>query len=54
LIGTGRRKPTINANGKFYGSSKESTNYVPILDPMTQMAIEVKHPVRDPKTPSSR
>ncbi len=54
LIGTDRRKPTINANGKFYGSAEESTDYVPILDPVTHTATEVKHPVHDPQTPSSR
>jgi hypothetical protein len=54
LIGTDRRKPTINANGKLYGSAEESTDYVPILDPVTHTATEVKHPVRDPPTPSSR
>jgi hypothetical protein len=54
LIGTDRRNPRINPNGKLYGSAEESTDYVPILDPMTHTASEVKHPVRDPKTPSSR
>jgi hypothetical protein len=54
LIGTDRRKPTVNANGKLYGSAEESTDLVPILDPMTNRASEVKHPVRDPKTPSSK
>ena len=54
LIGTDRRKPTINANGKFYGSAENSTDYVPILDPATHTASEVLHPVRDPKTPSHR
>ena len=54
LIGTDRRKPTLNPNGKFYGSPEESTDYVPILDPMTHTATEVKHPVRDPGTPSSK
>jgi hypothetical protein len=54
LIGTDRRQPTINPNGKLYGSAEESTDYVPILDPVTHTATEVKHPVRDPETPSSR
>jgi hypothetical protein len=30
LIGTDRRRPTINADGKFYGSPEESTDFVPI------------------------
>ncbi|MCI3953423.1 MAG: hypothetical protein K0R53_2923 [Burkholderiales bacterium] len=54
LIGTDRRKPTVNPYGKFYGSAEESTDFVPILDPMMHTATEVKHPVRDPKTPSSK
>ena len=54
LIGTDRRNPTLNANGKFYGSAEESTDFVPILDPVRNAATEVKHPVRDPKTPSSK
>jgi hypothetical protein len=54
LIGTDRRKPTVNANGKFYGSAENSTDYVPILDPVRHAASEVLHPVRDPKTPSHR
>jgi hypothetical protein len=54
LIGTDRRQPTVNANGKLYGSAEESTDDVPILDPTTHTATHVKHPVRDPQTPSSR
>jgi hypothetical protein len=54
LIGTDRRNPRVNANGKFYGSPEESTDYVPILDPGRNAASEVKHPVRDPNTPSSK
>jgi len=54
LIGTDRRKPTVNANGKLYGSPEESTDFIPILDPKTNTATSVKHPVRDPKTPSSK
>jgi hypothetical protein len=54
LIGTDRRKPTINANGKFYGSTEDSTDDFPILDPVTHTPTAVKHPVRDPKTPSTK
>jgi hypothetical protein len=54
LIGTDRRNPTLYPHGKFYGSAEESTDYVPILDPLTHTVTEVKHPVRDPQTPSSR
>jgi hypothetical protein len=54
LIGTDRRNPTLYPNGKFYGSPEESTDDVPILDPLEHTATEVKHPVRDPQTPSSK
>ncbi len=52
IIGTDKRKPTVNANGKFYGATEFSTDWLPILDPQTHTATEVFHPVRDPKTPS--
>ncbi len=54
LISTDRRKPTINAKGKLYGAPEESTDLFPVLDPNTHTASQVKHPVRDPKTPSSK
>jgi hypothetical protein len=52
LIGTDRRKPTLNAHGKLYGAPENSTDLWPVLDPRTHTATTVKHPVRDPKTPS--
>ena len=54
LISTDRRKPTVNANGKLYGAPEESTDFFPVLDPATHTAIQIRHPVRDPKTPSSK
>ncbi len=54
LIGTDRRKPTLNANGKFYGAPENSTDFWPVLDPLTHTATEVRHPVRDPNTPSHK
>ncbi len=53
-ISTDRRNPTVNANGKLIGTTEESTDFLPILDPITNTATEIKHPVRDPKTPSSK
>jgi hypothetical protein len=53
-IATDRRDPTVNANGPIYGSPEESTDFVPILDPVRNAKSEVKMPVRDPKTPSSK
>ena len=53
-ISTDRRNPTVNANGKLYGSTEDSTDFMPILDPAHNTASEVKHPVRDPNTPSAK
>ena len=53
-ISTDRRKPSVNANGKLYGTTEESTDFIPILDPAHNTATELKHPVRDPNTPSSK
>ena len=53
-VSTDPRNPRINAGGKIYGSPENSTDYVPILDPKTATASEVLHPVRDPKTPSTK
>ena len=54
LIATDRRKPTVNANGRLYGAPENSTDLWPVLDPVKHVAMEVKHPVRDPSTPSHR
>ena len=54
LISTDRRKPTINANGKLYGAPENSTDFFPVLDPKTHTATQIKHPVRDPKTPNHK
>jgi hypothetical protein len=53
-VSTDRRNPRINAGGKIYGSPENSTDFVPILDPKSATASEVLHPVRDPKTPSTK
>jgi len=54
LIGTDRRNPTLFPNGKLYGSPEDSTDYVPVIDPNTHQVSQILHPVRDPKTPSSK
>jgi hypothetical protein len=54
LISTDRRNPTINANGKLYGAPENSTDFFPVLDPKTHTATQIKHPVRDPKTPNHK
>ena len=53
-ISSDKRDPTVNANGPIYGSPEESTDLVPILDPLRNKASEILHPYRDPKTPSAR
>ena len=52
-ISTDRRKPTVNANGKIYGAPEYSTDYLPVLDPVTNKTWEIKLSPRDPKTESS-
>src|SRR5262245_18488005 len=54
IISTDKRKPTVNANGLVYGATEESTDFVPIVDPVNHRALQVKMPVRDPKTRSSK
>jgi hypothetical protein len=51
---TDRRKPTVNAYGKIYGSPELSTDLVPVLDPKTHQVSEIKLPVRDPSTPTTK
>jgi hypothetical protein len=53
-VSTDKRNPTVNANGLIFGAPEESTDLFPILDPMNHKATQVKMPVRDPKTPSSK
>ena len=52
-IATDKRNPTINPYGSLYGATENSTDNVPILDPIKSSATSVKIPVRDPKTPSA-
>ena len=53
-IATDKRNPTLNANGLIFGATELSTDLVPVLDPVRHRAFEIKHPVRDPKTPSAK
>ena len=54
VISTDPRNPQVNADGRIYGSPEDSSDFVPILDPKTNVASEVLHPVRDPNTPSTK
>ena len=51
-ISTDKRNPRLNAYGKIYGSPEESTDEVPILDPVRNVASQAKAQVIDPNTPS--
>lgn len=52
-ISTDKRNPTVNANGLIYGSPEESTDLIPTLDPVKNVASSITEPYLDPKTPSS-
>jgi hypothetical protein len=52
-ISTDKRNPSVNANGMIWGSPEESTDLIPTLDPVKNVVSAVKHPLLDPKTPSS-
>ena len=51
-IATDKRNPTVNANGPIYGALEASADYMPVMDPKTHTASEMKLTVRDPNTPS--
>jgi hypothetical protein len=53
-VSTDKRNPTLNPNGLIYGSPEESTDLFPVLDPVHHRATQVRMPVRDPNTPSSK
>ncbi len=53
LISSDRRKPTVNAYGKLYGSPEYSTDLMPILDPRTHQVTSFRMPVADPNMPVS-
>jgi hypothetical protein len=52
-ISTDKREPTLNAHGLIYGSPEESTDEVPVLDPVTHRTWTIRHPYAHPGTPSS-
>jgi len=52
-ISSDRDNPRVNANGPIYGAPEESTDLIPVLDPVKHTATSIRHPYRDPKTPSS-
>ena len=53
LIASDRRYPTVNANGPLFGSPEYSSDEIPILDPVKNVATVFKAPVRDAEMPLS-
>jgi hypothetical protein len=53
LISSDRRFPTVNAYGPLYGSPEYSSDLIPILDPVKNVARTFKAPVRDADMPLS-
>ena len=54
-ISTDKRNPTVNANGKIYGSPEESSDDVPVLDPVKQHhVVHQATPISIPQTPSAK
>ncbi len=51
-IATDKRNPTVNAWGKIYSATEDSTDNLPILDPKTATVSYLKMTPRDPKTPA--
>jgi hypothetical protein len=51
LIASDRRNPTVNAYGPLYGSPEYSSDLIPILDPVKNVATTFKAPVRDADMP---
>ena len=49
-ISTDKRNPTVNANGYIYGAPEDSTDDVPVLDPVNNKEWKIRHPYM-PGTP---
>jgi hypothetical protein len=52
-VSTDKRNPTVNAYGPIYGSPEESSDSVPVLDPVKNTTWLIKEPFKDPETPSA-
>ena len=51
LIASDRRNPTVNAYGRLFGSPEYSSDEIPTLDPVKNIATTFTAPVRDPQMP---
>ncbi len=52
LISSDKRNPTVNANGKLYGSTEYATDHLPVLDPTTGQTSFITPP-ESPSTPEA-
>jgi len=53
-ISSYQHNPRVNANGPIYGAPEESTDNVPVVDPVKNSAYTITHPVQNTETPSSK
>ncbi len=53
-IASDKYNQTVNANGPIYGSPEESSDLVPVVDPVKNTFTTIKHPYLDPATPSTK
>src|SRR5277367_2965535 len=53
-IASAKYNQTVNANGPIYGSPEESSDLVPVIDPVKNTFSTIKHPYLDPQTPSTK
>ena len=53
-VSTDKRKPTVNAFGKNYGATEESSDYFQVFDPKTLQPSEIKMPARDKDMESTK
>lgn len=51
LIASDRRYPTVNAYGPLFGAAEYSSDIIPILDPVKNVATTFTAPVMDPQMP---
>src|SRR4051794_32226816 len=52
-IATDKRHPSVNAHGKIYSATEDSTDNLPVLDPETNSVSYIKSSPQDPKTPNT-
>jgi hypothetical protein len=53
-VSTDKRKPTVNANGKHYGATEESSDSFSVFDSRTNTATMVKMPTREADMESTK